>query len=582
VLNDVVKSLALGRSVLRRVIDQRPRLIAFIAAAVSLAVGAGLTFRRATTPWSVLPDYDYWPNITGLITEKGAVLDLARLFQRNNEHIVVIPKLIYLANYLLTSGSNIGLIVYSISAGAACAILLLVLARDLLRDTPARWALCGVLFPLAMFSAKLSHSYYFGMSGAIWLTADIFVILSAASMARAAQMESTAWLLASLLAALLGVLTYSTAVYSLLALLVFCAVLLFAPKLRGRIPWPVLLGVAAVTLVVLAVWLIYRPHPGGHPPLDFDPLGLAGFVLIYLGAALSEGYLAPVTGLAIIASGAIAIRRLLAEGRGLDILLWVTLFLFAPFNALMTGIGRLGFGLKAAFSSRYQSVTAISLMAVIVLVLAALPKENVSRGSRWVKAAALGALGLMAVFFVANSKSAKFYAKHLEKKPVVEIALRLGIAGDHHLAEVRPSIEKLYRIIPALIATRHVPFNTRTRCEDFMGLHLASTSGEAAGAIDNMATYTISHETRTAIELSGWAVQAGKPAECIAVVDGDGVVVGAGVAAAMHLEPMTQRSLRIGWQAVAYAPQSLPVCAFALFPDASAWSLLANCQSGPR
>ena len=157
-----------------RIVLQRPRLITFMAAAVALAVGAGVTFRRATSPWSVLPDYDYWRNITGLITEQGVVLDPTSLFRHNNEHVVVIPKLIYLANYLIASGSNIGLIVYSICAGAACAILLLVLARDLLRDAPARWALCGVLFPLAMFSAKLSHSYFFGMSGAIWLTADLF------------------------------------------------------------------------------------------------------------------------------------------------------------------------------------------------------------------------------------------------------------------------------------------------------------------------------------------------------------------------------------------------------------------------
>src|SRR5581483_9252897 len=142
------------------VVERRPRLVAFIAAATALAIGAGLTFRRATTPWAVLPDYDYWANITGLITENGVVLDLPSLFRHNNEHLVVIPKLIYLANYLLTSGSNIGLIIYSICAGAVCATLLLLLARDLLRDTPARWAICGVLFPLAMFSAKLSHSYY--------------------------------------------------------------------------------------------------------------------------------------------------------------------------------------------------------------------------------------------------------------------------------------------------------------------------------------------------------------------------------------------------------------------------------------
>ena len=117
------------------------------------------------------------------------------------------------------------------------------------------------------------------------------------------------------------------------------------------------MGVAAFILVVLAAWLIHRPHPQGHPPLDFDPIGLAGFVLIYLGSALSEGYAAPFVGSAICAVAVFAIRRLLAEKR--DILLWITLLLRAPFNALMTGIGRLGFGMKAAFSSRYQSVTVL-------------------------------------------------------------------------------------------------------------------------------------------------------------------------------------------------------------------------------
>ena len=272
-----------------RIVERRPLLISLIAAALSLAVGASLTFLRATTPWSVLPDYDYWVNITGLITENGVFLDPVALFRHNNEHIVVIPKLIYLANYFITSGSNIGLIVYSIFAGAGCAILLLLLARDLLRDVPARWVLCGVLFPLVMFSAKLSHSYYFGMSGAIWLTADIFVILSAAAMARAAQTESAWWLLASLIAALLGMLTYSTALYSLLVLLVFCGIFLFVPRFRGRIAWPILAAVAVLIVVAIAAWLIYRPHPKGHPPLDFDPIGLVGFVNNLFGLGARRG-----------------------------------------------------------------------------------------------------------------------------------------------------------------------------------------------------------------------------------------------------------------------------------------------------
>ena len=112
-------------------------------AAVVTAIAAGLTFRRAITPWSSLPDSDYWGNISGLITESGVRLDLVNLFRHNNEHIVVIPKLIYAANYLATSGSNTGLIVYSLAAGIACTGLLPVLARETLRDTPWRPMLCA-------------------------------------------------------------------------------------------------------------------------------------------------------------------------------------------------------------------------------------------------------------------------------------------------------------------------------------------------------------------------------------------------------------------------------------------------------
>ena len=564
---------------LERVVDRRPIVIALIASALTTAVGATLTFRRATTPWSVLPDNDYWGNIRGLITEHGAVLDLDDLFRHNNEHIVVIPKLIYMANYLLTSGSNIGLIVYSICTGAACAILLLLLGRDLLRETPARWVFCAVLFPLAMFSAKLSHSYFFGMSGVIWLTADLFVILSAAALAKAASMKSTAWLLASLLAALLGVLAYSTAIYSLLLLFVFSAVLLLKPEIRGAIPRIALFGVVVVVMSVLAVWLAYRPHPAGHPPLDFDPIGLAAFVLIYMGGAISEGYWQPVMGVGIFAAVALAIWRLLAEGRGPDILLWVMLFLYAPFNSFMTAIGRLGFGIKAAMSSRYQSVAAISLIAGIALVLAALPKQDGSRRATRIRVGTIGTLAAIAVFLVVNDKTTKLYTKRTEPKPIAEIAWRLGLAGDQHIRAASHAMNQVLTVLPAVRAAHHVPFNTETRCEEFIGQHLPPGSGEPAGAVESMTTYTVSHETRTAIELTGWAVRAGRPAECIAVVDGTGIVIGAGVTASMRPEPLTQRSLRIGWQAVASAPQRPPVCAFALFPESTVWTPLANCPT---
>src|SRR4029079_13679810 len=231
--------------------------VSITTAIVIIATSVGLTFRRATTPWSSLPDADYWGNVSGLITKTGLRLDLSELFRHNNEHIVPIPKLIYAANYLATSGSNTGLIVYSLAVGSACALLLLLLARNILAETPWRYLLCAVLLPLAMFSAKLTHSYFLGMSGTLWLTADLFVILSAAALARAIAPDRPGFLIGALILGVLGVLAYSTAIYMLLAILLYCLVKLFKPELPGPRSRLLLGSCTAIIVAVLAFGLLH-------------------------------------------------------------------------------------------------------------------------------------------------------------------------------------------------------------------------------------------------------------------------------------------------------------------------------------
>ncbi|MGA7546262.1 MAG: hypothetical protein WBW08_10640 [Methyloceanibacter sp.] len=546
-----------------------------------IAIGAGLTFRRATTPWSVLPDADYWGNIGGLLTEKGIALSLAELFRHNNEHIVPIPKLIYAANYLATSGSNIGLIVYSLAVGAACAALLVFLARDLLRDTPWRLVPCALLFPLVMFSAKLTHSYFLGMSGVIWLTADLFVILSAAVLAKAVATGRPAWLLASLLAAVLGVLTYSTAVYSLIVLLVSCIALLIVPRFRGLLSRPALIGTVILVAAALCLGLISRNHPANKPAWDFDPIGLIRFVLIYLGNALATGPMRIVVGLVILIAGGMSIRRLMTEGRVKDALLWIILFFFAPFNALMTGIGRLGYGIKIAATSRYQSVTALTLIATIALVLAALPKEASSRRMAVGRAAVVVTLLLVGVVLAANRAYVRNYTSRNENKVIAEIALRQGIEGDQHLKAPTPAIDQLDRLLPVLRAAHHVPFNIKSRCEERLGQHIAKIASPHAGALETVTAYAMSHGRGRAIELSGWAERDRAP-ECILIVDGDGMAIGSGanVAPRPDLKRTHGRSRGlVGWKAVAALPKSTPVCALALFPGDSQWAPLSDCQA---
>ena len=316
----------------------RPLSLPLWLALPSSLFAAGLMFKRATTPWAQLPDNDYWWNIAGVITESGVALNFAALFRHNNEHIVVIPKLIYAANYWVTSGSNIGLIAYSIAVGALCAGLLLFLATPALKQTPLRLAICAILFPLVMLSTKLTHCYFLGMSGTIWLTADLFVILSLAALARALATKASIWLLLALVAALCGILTYSTAIYALIAILVVSVAALMWRPLRTAWPKPALIAVLVACVFVLAALLIYRSHPQGHPPLSFEPLPLISFVLIYLGNALPlPTRLHPLGGLLLLTAGAVSIWRLAKLGHEKEnLFFWTLLFLFGPFNALMT------------------------------------------------------------------------------------------------------------------------------------------------------------------------------------------------------------------------------------------------------
>ena len=421
-------------------------------------------------------------------------LGLDTLFRHNNEHIVVIPKLVYAANYLVTSGSNTGLIVYSLAVGIAITALLLFLARDLLIDTPWRLLLCALLFPLVMFSAKLTHSYFLGMSGTIWLTADLFVILSAAALARAVTAESSNWLLLSLLAALIGVLAYSTAIYMLIVLVIFCAAKLLRPKLPGPSSRPVLLGTAIAALLVLGLGAAFRNAPKAKPDFAFDIIGLVEFVLIYLGNAFTTGPMRLVAGLVILGAGVASIWRLAAERRIKETLLWVILFFFAPFNALMTGIGRLGYGVKIAATSRYQSVTAITLIAMIVLVLAALPKTASSRREIVWRNVAFGALLACAAIIAIDRSYVANYTARNERKVVAEIAMRQGIEGSQHLKAVTPAFGQLDRAIPVLRAAKHAPFHWRSRCEGMLGQTIAEPAGPAVGRI----------ETSSALQSLAW------------------------------------------------------------------------------
>ena len=130
----------------------------------------------------------------------------------------------------------------------------------------------------------------------------------------------------------------------------------------------------------------------------------------------------------------------------------------------MTGIGRLGYGVKIAATSRYQSVTAITLIATIVLVLAALPSRFSSRrsaASDRLRRPSCGAL-LSRPSHVANytARNRKVVAEtsnaaRHRRQPASQ-------SGDTGLCPVN-------RALPMLRAATGMPPSTGGRCEGMLG-----------------------------------------------------------------------------------------------------------------
>jgi hypothetical protein len=198
----------------------------------------------------------------------------------------------------------------------------------------------------------------------------------------------------------------------------------------------------------------------------------------------------------------------------------------------------------------------------------------------------MAALLLVAVVLATNRAYVLKNSLRNETKVIAEIAMRHGLQSERHLQVVAKSIPALNDLLPILRAAQHAPFNWQSACEEKLGEQIPEPGGEAAGSMETLTAYAVWNGTERALELSGWAEQAGEEADCVVIVDGNRTVIGAGASVSQRpdIERVKGRALGpVGWKAVASVPQSTPICALALFPDDpdndGPWEPLANCQT---
>jgi hypothetical protein len=405
---------------------------------------------------------DYYGNVAQVIDRDNFTLDPVRwLAIKSNEHTVTVPTLLYALNYSLTGGDNRGLSLMAILLAIGCATGIAAMARSIWGIGRPAAALVALAASALLFTPTSVHSYVMGFSGAIWITTNALAVLSMVLLTRANPGHRAVRMLAVVGIGALGAISYTTNLSSWPALLLGGWLL----ALRGR-QLGVLAGGAAAVFFVQ--WLV-RTRPNNHPSPQKELGAILEYLGVYLGwpfanglgAATALGLFGATTAVVLLGWAARARRREVAQPAAAAAAMRIV---YGFGNGLGTAIGRSGFGIDQATSSRYASLAVLFWLGVLILgVWAALRcTPRFARLPRSLACAVpvVGAVVLTICTWQRGADLRRQYYDQAAWSPVAAIALRHGILGDREVLGRVNNAPEQFAGVPWLELMQHVPFTT--------------------------------------------------------------------------------------------------------------------------
>jgi hypothetical protein len=303
----------------------------------------------------MLPWWDGWVTVVDFQSIMEGTYRLSNLFSQHNEHRIAFPRLFELADFFLFRGTGWLPIVASLVMqiiGACVFVLASFSARSTLSRITLSCVAVSILFSatqMVNFSEQFQLTFL-----AVWALAGVSIGLFALAVGRhrAARSSFVPWLASSFA---LVLATYSAANG------VLAGIAILGVALVMRAPLRLWLGSALVTVLLGAVYLRGYQSVAQHPSLLVilhDPAEFVLYIVTYLGCVAADLGLwtCAAIGLVGLALSSVAIlyeaaRRDSSVSRAT----MVGIMVFILLTAAMTSVGRVGFGLIQATSTRYAT-----------------------------------------------------------------------------------------------------------------------------------------------------------------------------------------------------------------------------------
>jgi len=534
------------------------------------------------------PIQDQWEFVKLLDKAATGQLGFKDFWEQHNEHRLILPRVVMLALARTTQWD----IRYELAANVVVALCTLGMLSLLIERTVrsvAPWTTSWLILATSLltFSLVQWENWLWGWQLQIFMN----VLAAVVTVWALARWDTHWWGLAiAFLAAMASAFSFATGLI-LLVLIPFG--LLIGPRCDNSAGY-----LRRIALIIAggagtgALYLHGFRYPGHAPAPSFlfsHPLLYGGYVLTYIGSSLGAWSI-PVSaiwgamGLVTFAwCGAWLWTRVPAYRRAL--MPWVLLGLYGISSGFMTGIGRIGFGVEQALSSRYVTISSlfwVSLAVIVVLAIAHLVHNATIAQGRVLTVVAVavslimlagvsyGVSSIRAITVLRTTSSELFRAgeclSYYDKVP------------DECLHALYPSVTILRERAHRLQELAVGPFARRT-LEQPLSWYTLVKESEPAGYIDEVVVHeALTHQTHRSgdVMVSGWGMDpfSGSSARSVLVVVG-GRVMGrattgeqrADVAKALGQEGLLHSGWRFRFELFRVAPGPQLVEAYALLSD---------------
>jgi hypothetical protein len=383
-----------------------------------------------------VPFWDEWGFTPVLNDFYTSHLSFDDLFQQHNEHRIFFPQLVMLGDSYLTQYDVKDLMYMSFLVSM---VTFIVIAYMYFKKAGKGLMSLALFIPVSFifFSLRQFENILWGWQIQIYLC----VLGSIASLFFIGRSKRADVNL--IMATLFAIM----ATFSFINGLLVWPIVLFYLLVNGRYKLSAIW--AALGLAAWCAFFYGWSHPGYHPPMSysfFHPVEAAHYLLVNIGAPFAfEVYFATLAGFIILALYLLTFILVIKNKSIEENSFWISLILFALGSSVLCMIGRSGFGIDQAMTSRYTTFSILGVIGLYIMIADEYLKLAVNR---MVYKASLGILLVIIIIgLIAGNAYGLYEGKKMMDSRQYEISLLKNMNSQ--------DINQMTSIYPDPIALTH-------------------------------------------------------------------------------------------------------------------------------